>query len=181
MDGATERHFDGKLDRPRLFVPGVRDDEVAFLEEHPDDPGALSGLLGAWDFSADISSDLVTDISGNANHGRVFNMPTRGVTGHNHTGTETCFRLAPSEYGAIHFHICDDLETPGAQADFELTVPADLPSGVYAAWLRAGADEEYLPFVVRPPRGAPTERVAVLMSTMTYVAYANFTDIGKRV
>ena len=59
---------------------------------------------------------------------------------------------APGEYGAIHFHR-DDLEDAGWEADFELTIPADLPSGIYAAWLRAGDDEDYLPFTVRPPRG----------------------------
>ena len=54
-----------------------------------------------------------------------------------------------------------------------------LPSGIYAAWLRAGDDEDYLLFTVRPPRGTTRSRIAVLMSTVTYVTYANFTDIGR--
>jgi N,N-dimethylformamidase len=177
-DGTTSRHFDGKLDRPRVIGRALQASEVMSLERAPDDLDGCPGLVGAWDFSADISTDRVSDASANANHGHVHNMPTRAVAGYNHTGSETSFRLAPGEYGAIHFHR-DDLEDAGWAADFEFVVPADLPSGVYAAWLTAGEDEEYLPFVVRPPRGRPAAQVAVLLSTMTYVAYANFTDIGK--
>ncbi len=107
------------------------------------------------------------------------NMPTRGrhrprlLAATRPTGASD-----PSEYGAIHFHR-DDLEDAGWEADFELTIPADLPSGIYAAWLQAGDDEDYLPFTVRPPRGTTRSRIAVLMSTVTYVTYANFTDIGR--
>ena len=54
-----------------------------------------------------------------------------------------------------------------------------MPSGVYAIWLTAGDDEDYLPFVIRPPKGAARAKIAVVMSTLTYAIYANFTDIGK--
>ena len=103
-------------------------------------------------------------------------MPARGVTGRNFTGAETNFNRAPHEYGAIHFHD-DDVEDVGWESDFQFTVPPDLPSGVYAARLRAGDDEDYLPFCVRPPRGTSASRIAVLMPTLTYVVYANFRDI----
>ena len=115
---------------------------------------------------------------GHDRHGTTINLPTRAVTGHDFTGEETDWRRRPGEYGAIHFHR-DDLEDAGWEADFELTIPADLPSGIYAAWLQAGDDEDYLPFTVRPPRGTQRSRIAVLMSTVTYVTYANFTDIGR--
>ena len=49
---------------------------------------------------------------------------------------------------------------------------------MYAAWLTAGDDEDYLPFTVRPPRGTARSKIAVLMSTVTYTVYENFTDIG---
>ena len=103
-------------------------------------------------------------------------MPTRGVTGHNHTGRETNFRLAPDEYGAIHFHD-DDLEDALWEVDFELTVPDDLRSGVYAAWVRSGDDEDYITFFVRPADGAKTADIGVLMATVSYVTYANFRDV----
>jgi len=147
------RQLDGKLDSP--VMRGV----------------------GAWDFAADISTDRVTDRSPNDRHGWTVNMPTRAVTGHSFDGSVANFHLAPDQYGAIHFHR-DDLENAGWAVDFELTIPADLPSGVYAAWLRAGDDEDHIPFTVRPPRGVARSRIAVLMSTLTYTVYANFTDLG---
>ena len=73
----------------------------------------------------------------------------RAVTGHNFTGRRPVFCLAPEEYGAIYFHD-DDLEDAGWEADFALTVPDDLRSGVYAVHLQAGDAEDYVPFFVRP-------------------------------
>ena len=177
-DGRTSHHFDGKLDRPRLVGRALAHGELVAVEERPDDLAACAGILGAWDLGAEASTDLVRDLSENRSHGRLVNLPTRAVTGYNHSGRETCFRLVPEEYGAVHFHR-DDLDDAGWAPDLELVVPDGLPSGVYAAWLRSGEDEEHLPFVVRPPRGAWRARVAVVMSTMTYLAYENFTDIGK--
>ena len=177
-DGRTSRHLDGRIDRPRLFSRLLNVAELAGLAAAPDDLDGLGAdVVGAWDFSRDPDSDVAKDVSGNGRDGRLVNMPARAVTGHNFSGKETCFRLAPEEYGAIHFHR-DDLEDAGWGVDFELEIPADLPSGVYAAWLRAGSDEDYLPFIVRPPRGSAGSKIAVLMSTMTYVCYSNFTDVG---
>ncbi len=178
-DGRSGYHLDGRLDRPRMFSRPLSGEEVLRISIEPDSLEPFGpALLAAWDFSADIATDRVTDTSPNGRHGRVVNMPARGVTGYNFSGRETSFRLAPREYGAIHFHH-DDLEDAGWPVAFELTIPADLPSGIYAAWLRAGDDEDYLPFTVRPPRGTARSRIAVLMSTVTYVVYENFTDIGR--
>ena len=177
-DGRTSRHLDGRIDRPRLFRRSLSVAELARLAVAPDDlDGLAADVIGAWDFSRDLDSDVAKDVSANGRDGRVVNMPGRAVTGYSFSGKETCFRLAPEEYGAIHFHR-DDLEDAGWEVDFELEIPTDLPSGVYAAWLRAGSDEDYLPFIVRPPRRTATSKIAVLMSTMTYVCYSNFTDIG---
>jgi N,N-dimethylformamidase len=180
-DGQTSRHLDGKLDRPRLFGRALPREERDQLVAEPDalDP-SRDDVLGAWDFAADISTDRVTDRSRHRRAGRTVNMPTRGVMGHNHAGRETDFRQARQEYGAIHFHR-DDLEDAGWEVDFALIVPDDLRSGVYAAWLRSGDDEDHIPFVVRPPHGTARSRIAVLMPTLTYVIYANFTDLGKGV
>jgi N,N-dimethylformamidase len=100
-------------------------------------------------------------------------MPMRAMTGRSWRGVEIDFRKAPEEYGAIFFHD-DDLEDAGWEPDFELRVPDDAPSGVYAAWLRSddGA-EEWLPFFVRPPRGQATAKIAFLAPTLSYLAYAN--------
>jgi N,N-dimethylformamidase len=150
-------HFNGKIEAPHLFGG----------------PGPNAPLLAAWDFGRDISSATVTDISGNGLHGRTVNLPIRAVTGRNWTGRETNFALAPSEYGAIHFHD-DDLEDARWDVDFELEVHDGLRSGVYAAVLRAetgGVDR--VPFFVRPPRGKATAAIALLVPTLSYIAYAN--------
>ena len=145
-------HFNGKIDGPTVERGGA--------------------TVAVWDFAADIGSARVTDASGRHHHGVAVNMPMRAVTGHNFSGREVCFRLAPDEYGAIFFHD-DDLEDARWQVDFAYPVPADLPSGVYAAKLRAEDAEEYIPFFVRPRRGTRTAPVAVLLPTYTYLAYAN--------
>jgi N,N-dimethylformamidase len=146
------RGLNGKLEAPRLERDGAS--------------------VGAWDFSADIGSDRVWDVSGNGHDGRLVNMPMRAVTGHNWSGREVDWKNAPDEYGAVFFHD-DDLEDAGWEPSFELTVPDDLPSGVYAALLCAGDDEEWIPFFVRPPRGESRAPIAFLAPTLSYLAYAN--------
>ena len=102
-------------------------------------------LAAAWDFSREISSDRIVDVSPNSNHGTAVNLPARAMTGANWTGDESNFTRAPGEYGAIHFHD-DDLDDAGWETDFTFTIPDSLPSGIYAARLRAGDDVERLPF-----------------------------------
>ena len=99
-------------------------------------------------------------------------MPGRAMTGHNWKGNVVDFNLAPSEYGAIYFHD-DDLEDAGWETDFELTVPENMRSGVYAARLRAN-DEDYVPFFVRPKKGISSAPILFLAPTCSYLAYANF-------
>ena len=173
--GPIAAPYNGKLDNPRLYNRALSADELTALAD-PNTAASPGDLLAAWDFSLDIGGYEVTDAGPHGLHGQAVNMPTRGVTGHNFTGAETSFHLAPREYGAIHFHD-DDVDDVAWESDFQLTIPSDLPSGVYAARLRAGEDEDYLPFCVRPARGTTTSRIAVLMPTLTYVVYANFRDI----
>ena len=151
------------------------DGMAACLDGKLDEP-VLTGV-GVWDFAADISSDRVTDRSPAGHHGWTVNSPTRAVTGRAFDGSVADFHLAPEQWSAIHLHR-DDLDDAGWDVGFSLTIPDDLPSGIYAAWLRSGDDEDHLPFTVRPPRGTARSRIAVLMSTLTYTVYANFTDLG---
>ena len=95
------------------------------------------------------------------------------MTGHNWKGDVVDFNLAPSEYGAIYFHD-DDLEDAGWETDFELTIPENMRSGVYAARLRANDSEDYVPFFVRPKRGTSSAPIVFLAPTCSYLAYANF-------
>ena len=146
-------------------------------------PDALDAVRGRphrrVGLQPDIPSDRITDVSGHDRHGTTVNLPTRGVTGHDFTRRRRPTGAGDPASTARSTSIATTSRTPAGTADFELTIPADLPSGIYAAWLQAGDDEDYLPFTVRPPRGTTRSRIAVLMSTVTYVTYANFTDIGR--
>jgi N,N-dimethylformamidase len=164
-------HFNGKIDRPALFGKALGPGELARLRDDAPPPAAAA-LLAAWDFAVDTSSTVVRDASGADHHGSTVNLPMRAVTGHNWSGTQQCHRLAPEEYGAIHFHD-DDLDDARWQADFTLTIPDSLRSGFYAARLRAGDHEDHVPFFVRPRKGSPRARIAFLAPTVSYICYAN--------
>jgi N,N-dimethylformamidase len=150
------------------------DGPVGRLNGKLESPSLESGgrVAAEWDFSDDIGGDTIHDVSGNGNDGRLVNMPMRAVTGHRWDGREVDWRNASEQYGAVFFHD-DDLEDARWEADFELVVPESLSSGVYAAWLQAGDDEEWIPFFVRPPRGTASSPIAVLAPTLSYLAYAN--------
>ena len=144
----ADGHYNGKIDNPRIYDRALDAAEIDALEqgEGPDD------ALADWDFAADIESDVVSDRSPRGLHGRTVNAPTRAVTGHTWNATVMDFKQARDQYGAIYFHD-DDLVDAGWDAGFELRVPDDLASGVYAARLRTADHEDYAPFFVRPRRG----------------------------
>lgn len=176
LEGAGDEvggHFNGKLDGPRLVRRAVAPGERDLLEER-DVPRALAPeAVGWWDFSLDIGSERISDRSRNALHGRTVNLPTRAVTGRAWTGAEHCFARAPEQYAAMHFHD-DDLSDAGWEPDFELRVPGELASGVYAARLRRDdSEDDHVVFFVRPPRGRATAEIAFLAPTASYLAYAN--------
>lgn len=131
--------------------------------------------VAAWHFGKSYREDGlllsdVVDLSGKGLHGKCFNTPTRGVAGHLFKGLVDDFRMAPDEFDAIHFHD-DDITDAQWPTAFEIQVPDDLSSGVYAAKLCGEDAEQYIPFFVRP--GKQKREVAVLFSTATYLAYAN--------
>jgi N,N-dimethylformamidase len=161
-------HYNGKIERPTIY-------DTAFDESAiPAAPESVSSrhLVGMWDFSRDTSSTRAVDLGPSALHGELVNVPARAMIGSRWTGEEMCWRHAPEEYGAIHFHD-DDLYDCGWATDFTYTVPEGLRSGVYAARLRAGDIEDTIPFFVRPARGQRTADICVLMPTFTYIVYAN--------
>ena len=174
-EGAVTAHFNGKLDRPHVYARALDSDELSAIGRL-DEPSPTAPVA-AWDFSqgigpAGIPSDRVADTSPNGLDGVCVNLPARAMTGVNWSGREHCFRHAPEEYGAIHFHE-DDLEDACWEPDLELTIDPELPSGVYAARLRADGSEEHVPFCVRPPRGSASADVAMVLPTASYMAYMN--------
>ena len=144
-------HFNGKLARAALTRDGT--------------------TVAAWPFRPGSSADVPDEAGGPA--GRLVNLPARAVTGPDWTGDIHDWRADPERWDAIHFH-ADDLYDAGWPAAHRLRVPDDWPSGYYAVRLRAGDDTSYLPLLVRPPRETAGASLAVLASTATTMAYANY-------
>ena len=134
-------HFNGKIDRPSLFNRSLAPEEISSLEHDSPTSVLADSVVATWDFSRDVSSTRVIDVSGHDFDGQTVNMPARAVTGHNWDGDMyTSFSEAPGRYGAIHFHD-DDLEDAGWEVDLEVRVPPTLRSGIYAARLRSEDSE----------------------------------------
>ena len=164
-------HFNGRISAPRWFGRALDRAEVARVADG-DELGALKeALLGAWDLSPAQPSSLVVDRSGGGRHGSTVNAPARAVRGHLWDGSAQRPSDAPAHYDCMHFHN-DDLSDAGWETTVAYEIPAGLPSGVYAARLRASGQEDYLPFVVQPGR-EPTARALFVLPTLTYIAYGN--------
>lgn len=137
--------------------------------------------VAEWDFGSQMAARTLVDLTGRY-HMTLHQHPARAVRGSCWDGSVTDWRLDRTHYGAIHFHD-DDLTDAGWEADFELPLPDDLPSAVYAVRLTPRPDvpdleevtlvPEYVPLFVRPAATAARAPVAFLASTATYLAYGN--------
>jgi len=165
---APTAHFTGKLEDPAILRGLVRS------WSDPTDPAeyARERLVACWDFSREMSSQSVIDVGPSGCHGTLVNLPTRAMAGARWSGAEMCWRHAPRDYAAIHFH-ADDLGDCKWEPSFRWTVPDDLPSGAYALRLACAQGEDRLPLYVLPKRSGPFAPIAFLASTFTYQAYAN--------
>ena len=124
-----------------------------------------------WDASIDTTSDRWMDTGDHGMHGTLHQLPTRAVRGPDWDGTSQTPATAPHHYDAVHFHT-DDLYDAGWPTSAELSIPDDLPSGIYCFRTRCDHGEDRTPFFV----AAPAERrpdVAYLVPVATYLAYAN--------
>ncbi len=173
----TDAHYDGKIDRPRLFAAALPEEMLRraceMLAPSPADPA----LIGAWDFSREMDSATVRDLSTNRLDGTLRNMPMRAMTGANWDGSVVQWRERPELYGAIHFH-SDDMADCAWEPGPEFVVPSDWGSGFYALRLtaREGSEdpvESHVSFFVRAPLGKARSKLALVASTATYQAYAN--------
>lgn len=154
--GPARAHFNGKIERPAISSSGA--------------------FVAAWDFSTGIQTQIATDTGPHAAHAALVNLPTRAMTGSNWTSEVHDWKAAPEQYGAIHFH--DDDQGPlGWAESFTLTVPADWPSGFYAAHISNDAGQDFLPFIVRPAK--PVSDVVLLVPTFTYQVYGCHVRPGR--
>jgi N,N-dimethylformamidase len=157
--------FDGKIEAPAI-LGGF----CASWEDWLELPGLP--VDGVWDFAVDIDTSRMHDAGPGGFHGKLVNLPTRGVIGTRWTGREHAWRHAPGEYAAIHFHN-DDIDDCRWSPSFEFVVPDELQSGAYAFHLTCADGEDWIPFYVLPQNDGPHSPVAFLAPTFTYTAYAN--------
>ena len=176
-----EMIFNGRIERPVVASRALQDSEIEALRSDAVPPALRADVCAAWDFARSIETDEIIDISPNRAHGQLINLPIRAVRGSTWTGDELDFGHAPDQYAAIHF-LDDSLYDCEWEADFELQIPAGTPSGLYAARITAGDQEDHISFVVRPPRelserndlsDRATASLALLIPTASYMAYGN--------
>ncbi|WP_159993069.1 N,N-dimethylformamidase beta subunit family domain-containing protein [Roseomonas sp. 18066] len=173
----TTAHYDGKIDRPRLCAGALPLSRLRALAESLAPSVGDPDLIGAWDFSRGISTELIHDLSANRLDGWLRQNPARAMTGANWDGSTQQWTETPHLYGAIHFH-SDDLHDAGWDVDLEFRIPADWRSGFYALRLRARPDsddpvESFVAFFIRAPMGQARSKLAFVASTATFLAYAN--------
>lgn len=135
---------------------------------------ARESQLAYWDTTAGYTDrgigDRVVDVGPHALHGIGRNRPIRAMTGYNWNGRDDCFRLDFSQYGGIQFNE-DAIIDSGWCPTVEWKIPEGLKSGVYALRLRSGGAEDHVVFFLRPT--TPQAKIAMLMPTASYLAYAN--------
>jgi N,N-dimethylformamidase len=147
-------HFTGKLEAPRVCA--------GFVDDWPEFDAVPATLIsmGSWNLGEGIGTCDLIDPARPHLKGYLVNMPTRGVVGAFWSGREHCWRHAPDDYAAIHFHD-DDLDDCRWEPSFEFTIPDDLPSGSYAFHLQSTVGEDWVPFYVLPPTQRTPTRVGI--------------------
>jgi len=177
-------HYNGKIDSPRVCNRALSRLEIETMKQGAQTAGderrgsgptpKLSEcLVASWDFGVGINTITAFDKGPYLFHASIVNCPTRAMTGHNWSGHDFDWKHAPEQYGAIHFHD-DDVDDARWDADFVWDVPGDCKSACYAAKLTtAEGDEDYIPFFVVPEVGKEQAKIAVMIPTISYMAYAN--------
>jgi N,N-dimethylformamidase len=176
--------YNGKIDSPRVCNRALSRLEIetmkvganrALTERRNSGPtGELAtAIVASWDFSDGINTAAGRDKGPYRFDARIVNCPTRAMTGHNFSGHVFDWKVAPHEYGAIHFHD-DDVDDARWEADIEWQVPDKLKSDCYALRLTTkDGDEDYIPFFVVARVGEEQSKIAVMIPTISYMAYAN--------
>lgn len=170
-DRFPEGCFDGRLENPVVVADVHAAGPRADLAAQP-------ATLAAWDLAADIGqggvehTKRVTDRGSHGLHGVAHQHPHRLVTSSRWDGIVHDGRFAPQQYAAIHFHR-SDMTDCGWRSQAEITLPSDLPSGVYAARISDAAGTEDLVPIFVTPREEATAPLLLVLPTNSYLAYAN--------
>lgn len=159
--------FDGKIESPELFVREGEEPEWQ--------PAAR------WDFGCFETHPFeIVESLGKGATGHLRNAPTRAVTSSRFEGRNCDFTTAARGYDAVWFH-ADDLGDAGWPVAFTITLP-DLPSGAYSIVVSQNehidwtdrASFDALPIFIGPSSDR-SSRVALVLPTFSYRAYANNT------
>ncbi len=177
--------YNGKIDSPRICNAALSRQDIETMklgaqpgltERRNSGPsGRLSEtIVAAWNFAVGIDTIIGKDEGPYRFDAQLVNCPNRGMTGYNWSGHNFDWKHAPHEYGAISFHD-DDVDDARWSPDFEWQVPPDgVKSRFYAAKLTTSdGDEEFIPFWVVPRVGEETAKIAFMVPTISYMAYAN--------
>ena len=170
--GPAGGFFNGKIEAPHILARPLTAAERQAIVATASAPELDAATIARWDFAREIPSTRILDVSPNGRHGETVNLPTRAMKGAAWDGSEYNWVHKPEHYAAIHFHD-DDLYDCGWATDFSFAVPKDRPSGLYCAHVTQDGHEDYIPFVVRPPKGTARAPLALLLPTASYWAYAN--------
>ncbi|MFI6918905.1 N,N-dimethylformamidase beta subunit family domain-containing protein [Nonomuraea spiralis] len=163
--GAGDEHpYAGRIALPMVTTSLLATSEHTLLRDLTTGPDLVkhlgSDLLALWDPSGDPGAPVVPDVSGNGHHAGAVNRPLAGLIGPGGVA-RTALQVSPEDL--------DDARWP---ATCELTVPEDCGSTVLGVRLRAAGQSCVVP-VIAGPGGARGSRVAVVLPTFTYLAYAN--------
>ncbi len=173
-DGFPGAFFNGKIEAPEIHHACLPPEELldTILADRP----RGDSLVARWDFSADMENDTFADRGPLGLGGTLINLPHRAVAGFRWNGEAYRWSERPDHYAAVHFHD-DDLYDAGWETDFEVALPDDLASGVYAVRLFSQEDsaaEYFVVFAVRAKPGAVRKNAVVfVLPTGSYMAYAN--------
>jgi N,N-dimethylformamidase len=177
-------HYNGKIDSPRISSKALTRLEIETMKQgaqpglserrNSGPTGKLSeSIVAAWDFSDGINTIVGKDKGPYLFDATIVNCPTRAMTGYNWQGQVFDWKVAPEQYGAIHFHD-DDIDDARWTLSFEWKVPKGTSSKFYAAKLTSkDGDEDYIPFWVVPRVGEEQSKIAYMVPTISYMAYAN--------
>jgi len=150
-------HFNGKIESPSIDVDNKK--------------------KGHWDLSKNTSNTFVNSIIGPKL--LLKNFPTRAVTSSKWDGSEMNWQNKSIHYAAIHFHE-DDIYDFEWDTDFKLTIPKNMPSGIYVMRIYCDGHEDAMPFFVAPALGKTKTKICVLISTFTYSIYGNHARVDYK-
>ena len=162
--------YNGKIDRSGIVERALSAADMATIAQ-----GSVPfEALAYWDTTVGYTNygigNVICDTGPHKLNAIGVNRPVRALTGWNWTGRDDSFRLNPDQYGGVAFH--DDAMTDCKWETSISWIPSEqLRSGVYALKVTAGDQVDRIPVIIRPNK--PRARIAVQMSTFTYLAYAN--------